>query len=41
MQLFERNKNKMSQRLTCIHETFGTSESTFFIKKVISRISIF
>lgn len=31
----------MWQRLKCIHETFGSRESTFFIKKVISQISIF
>lgn len=31
----------MWQRLTCIHETFGTSKFTFFIKKVISQISVF
>lgn len=41
IQLFESNKNKMWQRLKCIHETFGTRESTFFIKKVISRIFFF
>lgn len=30
----------MWQRLTCIHETFGTREPMFYIKKVISQISI-
>lgn len=30
----------MWQRLTCIHETFLMKEPTFFIKKVISQISI-
>lgn len=30
----------MWQKLTCIQETFGTREPTFFIKKVISQISI-
>lgn len=38
--VFERNNNETWQRLTCIHEMFGTGEPTFFIKKVISQISI-